>query len=200
MRRPQTIDAHLYARPDPVVVAMILATKGQDAAQERWHWCEPRTLATLARIGRARTGMAPKGSRVRTSALSGREAIAVEAAAVLDSLTAVDTALGVPVNSTRVAFQARGLPIPRNGTTRSVEGQLGRRIRRGDETAAVEREARRAHARAVCDVVADALALVPEQPRAGRYRLPPADDALRAVLAGMPAAAVRAVFPALSAE
>jgi len=200
MRRPQTVDAHLYADPNPVTVAIIMATKGAEMAAERWHWCEPRTLATLARIGRARTGMAPKGSRVRTSALSGREAIAVEAAAVLDSLTAVDTALGVPVNSTRVAFQARGLPIPRNGTTRSVEGQLGRRIRRGDETAAVEREARRAHARAVCDVVAAALALVPEQPRAGRYRLPPADDALRAVLAGMPATAVRAVFPALSAE
>jgi hypothetical protein len=200
MRRPQTVDAHLYADPNPVMVAIIMAIKEAEMAAERWHWCEPRTLATLARIGRARTGMAPKGSRVRTSALSGREAIAVEAAAVLDSLTAVDTALGVPVNSTRVAFQARGLPIPQNGATRSVEGQLGRRIRRGDETAVAEREARRAHARAVCDVVAAALALVPEQPRAGRFRLPPIDDALRAVLAGMPAAAVRAVFPALSAE
>lgn len=200
MRRPQTVDAHVYADPNPVTVAIIMATKGAEMAAERWHWCEPRTLATLARIGRARSGMAPQGTRIRTSALTGREAIAVEAAAVLDSLTAVDTALGVPINSTRTAVQARGLPVPRNAASRSIEGQLGRRIKLGDETALAEREARRDHARAVCDVLAAALALVPEQPRAGRYRLPPVDDALRAVLAGMPAAAVRAVFPALSTE
>ncbi|MEE7439587.1 hypothetical protein [Methylobacterium oryzae] len=135
MRRPQTIDTHLYARPDPVVVAMILATKGQDAAQERWHWCEPRTIATLARIGRARSGMAPQGTRVRVSALTGREAIAVEAAYVLDSLQAVDIAMGVPIASTRSALQARGLPVTRTAAARSVEGKLSRRILRGDETA-----------------------------------------------------------------
>lgn len=200
MRRPQTIDAYVYAQPDPVIVAMILATKGADAAAERWHWCEPRTIATLARIGRARSGMAPQGTRIRTSALSGRQAVAVEAAAVLDSLQAVDTALGVPVNSTRAALQARGLPISRTPSARSVEGRLSRRILRGDETALAEREARRAHARAVCDVLAAALALVPEQPRAGRFRLPPVNDDLRAALAGISAAAVRAVFPALSTE
>jgi hypothetical protein len=72
---------------------------------------------------------APKSTCTRTSALTGREAIAVEAASVLDSLHAVGTALGVPVNSKRGAFQARGLPIPQNGDTPSIEGQLGRRIR-----------------------------------------------------------------------
>jgi len=200
MRRPQTVDAYVYADPNPATVAFIMATKGADRAAERWHWCEPRTLATLARIGRARTGMAPKSVCTRKSALAGREAIAVEAASVLDSLHAVDTALGVPVNSTRAALQARGLPLPRNTAARSVEGQLGRRIRRGDETAVAERAARRAHARAVCDVLAAALALVPEQPRTDRFRLPPVTDALRAVLAGHPPAAVAAVFPALSAE
>lgn len=112
----------------------------------------------------------------------------------------VDTALGVPVNSTRAALHARRLPVPRNAASRSIEGQLGRRILRGDETAVAEREARRAHARAVCDVLAAALAFVPEQPRVGRFRLPPVNDALRDALAGMPAAAVKAVFPALSAE
>ncbi|MCX4196223.1 hypothetical protein OMR07_12095 [Methylobacterium organophilum] len=159
MRRPQTVDAHVYADPNPVTVAIIMATKGAEMAAERWHWCEPRTLATLARIKRALTGMAPQGTRIRTSALTGREAIAVEAAAVLDSLTAVDTALGVPINSTRTALQARGLPVPRNAASRSIEGQLGRRIKLGDETALAEREARRDHARAVCDVLAAALAL-----------------------------------------
>lgn len=199
-RRCQTADVHVYARPNPVTVAAIMATKGLEAAQERWHWCEPRTLASLARIGRAQTGMAPKNSRRGGSALSGREGVAVEAALILGNLSAVDLALAVPTNATRAAFQARGLPIPRHDCARSIEGRIGHRIRRGDETAVAEREARRAHARAVCDVLAAALTLVPEQPRAGRYRLPPVTDELRAALAGLPAAAVAAVFPALSAE
>ncbi len=144
--------------------------------------------------------MAPTCGRARRSALTGREGIAVEAAALLGNLSAVDEALGVPVNATRGVYQSRGLAIPRNNAARGIEGALGRRIRDGDETAVAEREARRAHACAVCDVLAAALPLVPEQPRAGRYRLPPVTDELRTVLAGLPAAAIAAVFPALSAE
>ncbi len=199
-RRCQTADVHVYARPNPVTVATIMATKGLDPALELWFWCEPRSLAALARIGLARTGMAPKSRRRGGSALSGREGVAVEAALILGNLSAVDLALAVPTNATRAAFQARGLAIPRNDAARGIEGALGRRIRDGDETAVAEREARRAHARAVCDVLAAALPLVPVQPLAGRYCLPPVTDELRAALAGLPAAAVAAVFPALSAE
>jgi hypothetical protein len=198
--RTSTVDAHVYASPRPETVAFIMAREGLEAASERWFWCEPRTLATLARIGRAQTGMTPKGGRIHRSALAGREGVAVEAALVLGNLTAVDTALGVPVNATGAAFQGRGLPVPRNNEARSVEGRIGHRIRRGDETAVAEREARRAHAVAVCAVVEAALALVPEQPRVGRYRLPPVNDDLRIALAGLSPAAVTAVFPALSAE
>ncbi|GEL41813.1 hypothetical protein MEX01_24040 [Methylorubrum extorquens] len=122
--RTNTVDAHVYARPDPALVATIMATKGFEAAQERWHWCEARTLASLARIGRARTGMLLVGNRGRRSALAGREGIAVEAAYILGNLSAVDTAMGVSTNATRAAFQARGLTTPRNNGARSVEGAL----------------------------------------------------------------------------
>jgi hypothetical protein len=200
MRRPETVDAHIYMRPRPEVVASIIATKGAEAAAERWYWCDPRTLATLAKVGRARTGMRPQGGRVHRSALAGREGVAVEAAFVVGSLTAVDEALGASGSATRAAFHSRGLDTPRSHEARVIEAALGRRIRDGDETAIAEREARRAHVRAVCAVVEAALALVPAQPRTGRYRLPPVTDALRTALAGLSPAAVIAVFPALSAE
>ena len=79
--------------------------------------------------------------------------MAIEAALVLGNLTAVDDVLALPANATRCAFQARGLAVPSNHGARSVEGRIGQRIRRGDESAVAERAARRAHARAVCCLI-----------------------------------------------
>ncbi len=199
-RRSQTVDAHLYEAPDPGLVATIIATKGIDAAQERWHWCERRTLMSIARSGRARTGIAPKFVCLRTSALNGKEAVAIEATYVLKAMAAVDVALGVGKNATRSLFYKRGLDLPKSHGERVAEGMLGRRIRAGDTTAVTEREAKQAHARAVCDVLSSALSLVPDQPSVGRLRLPPVDDVLREALAGLPQSAIEAVFPTLADE
>lgn len=197
-RRGQTVDAHIYPSPDPAVVARIISTKGIEAAQERWHWCEKRTLMAIARSGRARTGIAAKHVSTRAHALDGREAVAVEASFVVGSMAAVDFALGVGKNAARALFYKRGLDLPKGHGERVAEGCLGRRIKAGDETAVAEREAKRIHARAVCDVLAAALALVPAQPLTGRYRLPVVDDALRTALAGLSPAAIEAVFPELA--
>ena len=72
-RRSSTADAHVYASPKPETVAAIMATKGLEAASERWFWCEPRSLAALARIGQARTGIASQdGGSGRQRSPAGR--------------------------------------------------------------------------------------------------------------------------------
>ena len=46
--------ARVYNWPTPAMVALIVAEKGPEAAQERWHWISSKELRTLARRGGAR--------------------------------------------------------------------------------------------------------------------------------------------------
>ncbi|UMY18787.1 hypothetical protein MMB17_05580 [Methylobacterium organophilum] len=194
-----SIDRNVYVTPDPVAVAKLFESHGAEAAESRWHWIEPRTLAGLARIGRSLQGQGPTTRRERsTTALE--EAIAVEAAYALGSAAAGERAAGIRNNAILPVAQERGLvDVPRcSSEARGLAVSLTSRAGRGDLAAAARIEALRDHERAVADVLRIALGLVPEQPPRGRYVLPEPSAELADALGECQREAVIAVFPALA--
>ncbi|KQP33804.1 hypothetical protein ASF49_08025 [Methylobacterium sp. Leaf104] len=195
-----SINKLVYETPSPEKVARIFAACGAEAAEERWHWIEPRTLGGLARAGRAiLSGTVSASSRVRTASPE-QEAVAIEAGFVLGSRKAGERAAGMGLNTLMCVEHERGiLDMPRiSPRDRGRNAQDGHAANRGDADAAARIEARHAHERAVAGVLRVALAMVPDQPSTGRYRLPKADGELAAALVGHDPAAIAAVFPGLA--
>jgi hypothetical protein len=196
-RQSETIDAHVYRQPTPAQVAALIDSHGLDAATTRWHYVGERTLSSMARTHRRSQGVGVPYTK-RRSYTEVEAAVLVEAAAIFGSATSGERAAGVCDSASITAHQARGLTAPRiSSAARGALASLGRRANHGDAAAVAERDAIHAHERAVGAVLRAALALVPEQPGTGRYRLPPVDDALRAALADLDPAAIAAVFPDL---
>ncbi|KQO49744.1 hypothetical protein [Methylobacterium sp. Leaf85] len=194
-----SINKLVYETPSPEKVAKIFATCGAEAAEERWHWIEPRTLGALARAGRAiLSGTVSASSRVRTASPE-QEAVAIEAGFALRSRAAGERAAGMGLNSLMCVEHERGiLDMPRiSPRDRGRNALDGHAANRGDADAAARIEARHAHERAVAGVLRVALAMVPDQPSTGRYRLPEPTDELAAALAGHDPAAIAIVFPGL---
>lgn len=200
MSATHDIERVVYMRPSHIAVARLAATHGIEAAEARWHWIHPRTLGDWAMRGRVELGWDPSplaGPRRRAFPADVENA-AVEAAYALSSGAAGEAAAGMALSSLQRVFLARGLEWPRSSTsTRSRNTRDGWLANRGDADARARVDARLAHNRAVFEVCHAALALVPEQPAAGRPRLPEPGPALVAALASFPPAAVAAVFPSL---
>lgn len=195
-----SIDAAIHASPSPALVAQVVDSHGAEAAQERWHWLGERTISTLAQRGRAQKGdVSPRRTGGRGLSCSELDAgAAIESGYVLDSAQRGIRAAGVSVGAQGL-YSRRGLTPPTiSSTERGIATSLGARARRGDAEAAAEWEARLSFERAVGAVVRRALALVPEQPPAGRYVLPPVNAALAEALRDEDPAAVTLVFPGLA--
>lgn len=197
-----SVDRQVYMKPTPEAVAKLVADKGIEACEERWHWMGSRDLNTLATIGRARlTGEGPKpGGRV--SSLSDMDrAVAVEASFVLDSGARGARAAGLSHNAERGCFDLRGLDYVRSSyQERGRVTAMGAAANNGDPAAIAQRDARLAFELSVGSVLRKALALVLHQPVTGRYRLPERDAALMEVLAGEDPVAIDAVFPPPATE
>lgn len=197
-RIASSVDSHAYVTPTAAAVAKLVESHGLEAACSRWHWMGQMTLCTLARQGRAATGVAPAVRRAR-SYTDADAAVAIEAAYVLGSTSRGERAAGMTVeNSARAAIFSRGLVPP--GITSEERGRasrIGQAANAGDLAAIADRDARLAQERAVGSVLRKALRLVPSQPATGRYVLPACDDALRDALAGECPDAIALVFPCL---
>ncbi|BCM83809.1 hypothetical protein [Methylobacterium indicum] len=194
-----SIDRNVYITPSPQAVATLMASHGSEACEKRWHWIDPRTLGGFARTGRALLGQSPGVKRPRsTSPL--QEAVGIEAAYALRSRAAGERAAGMGKNLLMYIEQARGLTdLPRaDYAERGRTVSLSRAAERGEPGAAEAREAARAFELAVGRVLELALALVPEQPATGRFRLPEPSPALATALAGCERAAVERVLPSLA--
>ncbi len=191
----------VYQLPTPEAVARLVASHGFDAAVSRWgHATDSRSLAALARTGRAQAGQRPLTERPRRAA-SATELAAVETAFVIGSSAAGERAGGLSSSSLHGVFMGRGLDWPRQSS--EARGQTSTDValaRKGDPAAAARIESRRAHERAVFAVVQAALALVTEQPPTGRPVLPEPSQALRDALAGCEPAAIEAVLPGAHAK
>lgn len=116
---------------------------------------------------------------------------------------AAEVAAGAGRNVLQIVFDAWGIPRsggPRTPTAeRSRNTQIGRGVSQGADWAIVADATRRAHERAVYEVVVAALALMPEPKPFGRPPMPEPSDTLRAAVAHRPSSAVNAVFPELVA-
>ncbi|MFE1597376.1 hypothetical protein [Methylobacterium sp. ID0610] len=193
------IDRSIHAFPTPQAIARLMASHGPDAVASRYWFMHDRERSDRIRVGRILLGWdAPATPRVRASTPA-QEAAAIETAYAIGEMRAAEVAAGMGPNGIRAAFVARGLlDMPRiSGELRGRATQDSKDAARGDATAAARIESRRAHAEAVYAVCVAALALVPEQPAAGRPRLPEPTPALAAALAGFERTAVLAVFPTL---
>lgn len=200
MSATHDIDREIHMRPTHTDVAKLVATHGSEAAEGRWYWIHARTLGDWAMKGRVELGWDPPPlARARRRMFpEDVENAAVEAAFALSSGAAGEAAAGMSTSSLQRALLARALEWPRSSTaTRARNTRDGWLANRGDVAARARVEARLAHNRAVYQVCRAALALVPEQPAAGRPRLPEPGPALAAALAPFPPAAVEAVFPSL---
>lgn len=193
------IDRAVHAEPSPEAVARLYASHGAEAALSRWWYVGERSLSDLQRVGRVRLGWAPIGRAARPRATPPDiEAAAVEAAFVIGSGTAGERAAGMPRSSLPAAIQERGLDWPRvSGTERGLITRLSQRAALGDAEAQAAIEARHALHRQIYLVCHAALALVPDQPAAGRPRMPEPSPEIAAALSGFEPAAVAAVYPDL---
>jgi hypothetical protein len=195
-----SIDRLVYATPTPQAVARLVESHGLETAERRWHWLDRRTICGLGRMGRAILGK-PSGASRQRATTPLQEAVAIEAAYILGSRAAGERAGGMGPSSLIYVEQLRGiLDVPRaDYAERGRVVALSRAAERGEPGAAEAIEAARAHELAVGQVLELALALVPEQPRVGRYRMPDPSPELAAALGECDPVAIERVFPGLSA-
>lgn len=192
------LDIKLYRDPDPALVARIVRDYGSDAAETRWHWMSGRRLAQIAAVGRAQAGRPNPGRASARTFEDSVYAVATEAAFALGSGRAGERGAGLPDNILINHLAQRGLAGPVVcADLRGLYSLETKRARAGDAAAAARIESRHAHERAVAGVLRVALAMVPDQPSTGRYRLPEPTDELAAALAGHDPAAIATVFPGL---
>lgn len=194
-----SIDRDVYMTPTPEAVARLVDQYGAEAAEERWHWIDARSLGSLARAGRARLGMRSLNAGKKRSSDAAQEAAAVEVAFLVASQRAGERAAGMNMSGILGVLHERGITdAPRlRGAARGENSRDGHLASRGDAVAAARIEARLEHERDLYAVMRAALALVPEQPATGRYVLPENSPALAAALAGHPPDAVDRAFPGL---
>ncbi|UYW28299.1 hypothetical protein OKC48_07230 [Methylorubrum extorquens] len=194
-----SIDRDVYMTPEPEAVARLVDQYGAEAAEERWHWIDARSLGNLARAGRARLGMRSLNPGRTRSSDAAQEAAAVEVAFLVGSQRAGERAAGMNLNGLLGVLNERGITdMPKlRGAARAENSRDGHLASRGDAEAAARIEARLEHERDLYAVMRAALALVPEQPATGRYVLPENSPALAAALAGHPPDAVDRAFPGL---
>ncbi|GEL44428.1 hypothetical protein MEX01_50190 [Methylorubrum extorquens] len=199
MRGVPSAESDVYMTPTPAAVAKLVATHTLDAACGRWFWMGERTLSQLAQIGRAQAGVVPGRPKRNRGYSDAQAAVAVEAGHVLGSAKRGLRAAGILGGTNpQVLYAARGLAPPRiSPEERRVATRLALAAKAGDPSG---QDVRLAHELAVGRVLRVTLALVPTQPRTGRYRLPPVDANLAAALAGEDAAAIAAVFPDIAME
>ncbi|WP_029029819.1 hypothetical protein [Salinarimonas rosea] len=193
------VEALVYRRPDPALVARILDGYGLDAALERWGWLGRKTIQTLAQEGRATAGAVVVGIPSRRTYSELDELVCLEAAFLLDGPSAGERAAGIRDGAAHELFRRRGVEPPRCQRQGRLSA-LARLARAGNTPAALELERIRSHERAVGDVLRRALPLVDPQPVRGRARLPRRDDRLRAALDGCDRVAIETVFPGLAVE
>lgn len=195
------ISEHLiYANPTPEKVAQIVDAYGIDAAMERWHWIEERTLCRYAQVGRARSGgiATARLGRRRYSPLDA--AVLVESAYALGSAAAGDRAAGLPKSTHMIVISGRGLTPPAFPSAERVRrARVSVRANKGDPDAIAERDRHAAFELAVGDVVRRALQRkgMAWQPPTGRYVMPEPSAALAHALAGCDPDAVALVFLSL---
>lgn len=195
-----SVDQKVYQDPTPAKVAALVESHSLEAAIGRWFWLDKRTLCSLAQAGRAAQGVVLKRASTRRAFSDLDAAVCVEASYALGSMARGERASGVPHNSTRGLFPARGLDYVRISTKERAQAtMMGIRAKDGDTDAKADIERRREHELAVGEVLRRALALVGDQPATGRYVLPPVDTALRESLVGLPRTAIGTVFPDLCA-
>lgn len=194
-----SIDRNVYITPSPQAVAKLMASHGSEACERRWYWIDPRTLGGLARTGRAVLGQ-PSGVKRARATTPLQEAVAMEAGFLLGSRAAGERAARMSANTLQYIEQERGITdMPRAAyDERRRRGELTRAADRGDPVAAAAIEATREFELAIGKVLTIALALVPEQPPTGRYRLPPPSPELAAALGECERAAVLKAFPTLA--
>lgn len=193
------LDRLVHQFPTPEVVARLWASHGPEAVASRFWFMNERERSDAVRVGRVRLGWDALAPRRGRAASAEQEAAAIETAYAIGEMRAAEIAAGMATNGIRAAFTARGIvDTPRiSAEMRGRATKDSRDAARGDAAAAARIEARRAHAEAVYAVCLTALALVPEQPLAGRPRLPEPTPELAAALAGFERTAVAAVFPTL---
>ncbi len=190
------IDRALYITPSDASVARLYRSHGIEACTNRWWWIQGRVLLAAARRAMLADGAVIHSINRRRSTPPDLEAAAVEAAYVLGSAHAAERASGISSGALICILARRGLRVPAGlSHLRGLHALQRRQANAGDRAAADAIEAREAHERDVVQVLRCALALVPDQPAAGRYVLPEPGPALDAAVAGLPAAAVSAVFP-----
>lgn len=192
-------DREAYRRPCPMAVAKLIASHGAEAAKARWWFIEKRSLDGIARQGRAMLGMSSvhnNGRQRSTDPIT--EAVAIEAAFILQSRNAGARAAGI--HDSRVVFieQARGLDdVPRSKASRGKLAVRSKAAKAGDIAAQAELDAERALEQAVGSVLRIALGMIERQPETGRFVLPGNSPELRAALDGQDPAAVELAFPGL---
>ncbi|UYW28388.1 hypothetical protein OKC48_07695 [Methylorubrum extorquens] len=159
-----------------------------------------RQLDNIAAMGRAQAGQAKLG-RPSTGLYDALTvAVAMEVAFLCGSTRAGERSVGIPGSSLLNHLAQRGLVPPAICLTqRGRNSSDGAWARRGDAEAAARIEARHAHELADAAVLHVALPFVEDQPATGRYVLPPASQALAAMLAGHPPDSVALAFPGLAA-
>ena len=193
------IDRSIHRFPTPEAVARLWASHGPEAVASRFWFMNERERSDAGRIGRIRLGwdaMAPGRKRAATA---DQEVAAIAAAYALGEMKSAEVAAGLGRNAIRAALVARGITDPPviSAELRGRATQDAKDASHGDAAAAARIEARRAHAAQVYAVCVAALAMVAEQPAAGRPRLPEPTPELAASLAGFEPTAVAAVFPNL---
>lgn len=190
------IDRLLYETPPDWKVARLYRSHGIEACTTRWFWIQGRVLLAAARRAMLANGEVIHSINRRRSTSPDLEAAAVEAAYVLGSAHAAERASGISTGALICVLARRGLRVPAGlSHLRGLHALQRRQANAGDSAAADAIEAREAHERAVVQVIRCALALVPDQPAAGRYALPSPGPALDAAVAGLPKVAIDAVFP-----
>jgi hypothetical protein len=190
----------IYADPDPKRVARLAASHDWEACLARWHWVDARKLGAIARVGRGMLGWSTGVTRQRSTNI-GQEAALIETAYLLSNQGSAEVAGGVREATMQTVFDAWGIPLsdrPRpTPEERGAATRIGRAVAAGEAWAMEANENRRAHERAVYEVVAASLALMPEPKPFGRPPMPEPSDALRAAVSGFPPAAIAAVHPGL---
>ncbi|ACS43945.1 hypothetical protein [Methylorubrum extorquens] len=195
-----SVDRSIHAFPTPEAVARLWASHGAEAVIGRYWYLNNAERSRLNRLGRVTLGLERRAwSRPRATTPE-QESAAIEAAYAVGSMHGIEVAAGIRKNGVRDFCAARGL-----GDTPRISSELRGRLTRdskdaarGDTAAAARIAARRRHAEQVYAVCLAALALVPDQPEAGRPRLPEPSPELAAALAGFDRDAVAAVFPSLT--